>query len=63
MALNVITRLAGAIVELNAIVKIRKYKGLHEGLHFIFMAMEVHGAPRNDMDCFIRDCAHLFHGR
>ncbi len=28
-------------MKLNAIVKIRKYKGLHEGHHFILMPMEV----------------------
>jgi hypothetical protein len=27
------------------------------------MAMEVHGAPGCDMDCFIKECAHLFHNR
>jgi hypothetical protein len=43
--LNVISRLADVAAELNAITKIRKYKGLHEWHHFIPMAMEVHGAP------------------
>jgi hypothetical protein len=50
-------------VELNTITKIYKYKGLHEGHHFITMAMEAHGAPGCDMDCFIKECAYLFHGR
>jgi hypothetical protein len=54
---SVINRPRGAIVELNAIVKIRKYKGLHEGHHFILMAMEVHNTPRHDMDHFIKECA------
>ncbi len=27
------------------------------------MAMEVHGAPEHDMDCFIGKCAHIFHDR
>jgi hypothetical protein len=27
------------------------------------MAMEVHGTLKHDMDCFIRECAHLFHDR
>jgi hypothetical protein len=27
------------------------------------MALEVHYAPGHDMDHFIRECAHLFHGR
>jgi hypothetical protein len=42
MALNVITLLACAAVKFNAIIKIHKYKGLHEGHHFILMAVEVH---------------------
>jgi len=50
-------------MKLNVIVKIRKYRGLHEGHQFIPMAMEVHGAPRCDMDCFIKECACLFHDR
>jgi hypothetical protein len=49
-------------VELNAIAKIHKYKKFHEK-HHILMAMEVHGAPGCDMDCFIRECARLFHDR
>jgi hypothetical protein len=56
MATSAINQLACAIVKLNAIIKIRKYRGLHEGHHFILMAMEVHGAPRCDMDHFIREC-------
>jgi len=63
VALNVISRLVGAIIKHNAIAKIRKYKGLHEGHHFILMAMEVHPAPRCDIDYFIGECAHLFHDR
>jgi hypothetical protein len=27
------------------------------------MAMEVHGAPRHDMDHFIKECTCLFHDR
>jgi hypothetical protein len=27
------------------------------------MAMEVHGAPKCDIDCFINECVHLFHDR
>ncbi len=63
VVMSVISQLVGVIVEFNAIVKIRKYKGLHEGHHFILMAMEVHGALGCDMDCFIRDSAYLFHNR
>jgi len=63
MATNVISRLAGVTAELNAIAKIHKYKRLHEGHHFIPMAMEVHDAFGCDMNRFIRECAHLFHDR
>ncbi len=63
MTLSVISRLVGAIVELNAIANIHKYKRLHEGHHFILMAMEMHGAPWHDMDHFIKECARLFHDR
>jgi hypothetical protein len=34
----------------NALVKIRKYKRLHERHYFISMAMEVHDALGHDMD-------------
>jgi hypothetical protein len=61
VALSVISRLANTITKLNVIAKICKYKGLHEGHHFISMAMEVHGSPRCNMDHFIRECARLFH--
>jgi len=27
------------------------------------MAMEVHDTPKHDMDCFIRECARLFHNK
>jgi hypothetical protein len=63
VALNVISRLIGVVVKLSAIAKICKYRRLHEGHHFISMAMEVHGAPELDMDCFIKECAHFFHDR
>jgi hypothetical protein len=51
------------VVELSAITKNHKYKGLHEGHHFTSMAMEMHGAPGHDMDRFIKECARLFHDR
>ncbi len=63
MASSVINRPTSVITNLSAIVKIHKYRGLHKGHHFIPMAMEVHGAPRRDMDCFIRECARLFQDR
>ncbi len=59
----VINWLANVAMELNAIAKIYTYRRLHEGHHFIPMAMEVHGAPGHDMDHFIRECAHFFHDR
>ncbi len=63
MVSNVINRPRSVVMELNAIVKICKYRGLHEGHHFIPMAMEVHDAPGRDMNHFIKGCAHLFHNR
>jgi hypothetical protein len=63
VALNVINQPTGAIAELSAIAKIHKYKRLHVGHYLIPMAMEVHVAPKRDMDCFIRECAHFFHDR
>jgi len=50
-------------VELSAIIKIHKYKGLHEGHHFILMAMEMHNTHGWDMDHFIKECACFFHDR
>jgi len=50
MAMDVISRRIGVITELSAIVKIRKYKRLHEGHDFIPMVMEVHGTPERDMN-------------
>jgi len=63
MATSVISQLASVVAKLNTITKICKYKGIHEGHQFILMAMEVHGALRHDMDCFIRECVYLFHDR
>jgi hypothetical protein len=36
---------------------------LHEEDLFISMAMEVHNASEDDMNCFIKECVHLFHDR
>jgi hypothetical protein len=44
-------------MELSAIARIHKYKRLHEGHHFVPMAMEVHNAHGRDMDHFIKKCA------
>jgi hypothetical protein len=63
VATSVSSQLTSVIVKLSAIVKIHKYKDIHEGHHFIPMAMEVHGAPKHDMDHFISECAHLFRDR
>jgi hypothetical protein len=63
MVLSVINQLANATAKFTVVVKIHKYRGFHERHHFIPMAMEVHNTPRHDMDCFIREYAHLFHNR
>jgi hypothetical protein len=63
MASSVINQPTSVVAKFNAIIKIHKYKGLHEGQHFILMTMEVHGAPRHDTDCFIKECARIFHDR
>jgi hypothetical protein len=62
VASSVISQPTNAIAKLS-IIKICKYRGLHEGHHFILMAMKVHCAPRCDMNCFIREYAHIFHDR
>ncbi len=63
VATNVINRPIGATLKLSVIVKICKYRGLHDGHHFIPIAMGVHGALERDMDHFIRECVCLFHDR
>jgi hypothetical protein len=63
MALSAITRPIGAIVKVNAIAKIHKYRGLHERHHFVLMTMEVHDTPEHVMDHFIKEYARLFHNR
>jgi hypothetical protein len=50
-------------VELSAIAKIHMYRGFHEGCYFILIARKVHRTPGHDMDCFIKECACLFHER
>jgi hypothetical protein len=45
VAINVIHWPSCVIIEHNVIVKICKYKGLHERHHFISMVMEVHDTP------------------
>ncbi len=63
VALSVINQPTCATIEFSSIAKVRKYRRLHEGQHFISMAMEVHNTPMCDMDHFIKECAHLFHDR
>jgi len=63
VASNVISQPTSVVAKLSAIINIHKYKRFHEGQHFISMAMEVHGAPMHDMDCFFKECARLFHDR
>jgi hypothetical protein len=63
MALCVISRPTSIVTKLITIAKIRKYKGLHEGHHFIPMAMEMHDTFEHDMDNFIKECVCLFHDR
>ncbi len=63
LATCVINWLANVVVKINAIVKIHKYRRVHEGHHFISMSMEAHDAFKHDMDHFIKECAHIFHDR
>ncbi len=58
---NVINQPLGAVVKISAIVKIRKYRRVHERQHLISLAMEVHNTFGCDMDRFIKECACLFH--
>jgi hypothetical protein len=50
MASSVITWPIGVATKLNVIAEIYKNKRLHEGHHFIPMAMEVHGAFGHDIN-------------
>jgi hypothetical protein len=63
MVASVISQLLDVIVKCNAIVKICKYRGLHDGHHFISMAIEVDNTFEHDMDCFIKECVCLLHER
>jgi hypothetical protein len=59
VAMIVINQPVGVVTKLNTIIKICKYKGIHDGHHFIPMAMEEHGTLERDMVHFIKECAHL----
>ncbi len=61
--MNVTTWPIGAITKLNVIAKIRKYKKLHEGHHFIPIIVEVHNVVKHYMNRFITKCAHILHDR
>jgi hypothetical protein len=63
VASTVISQPTCVAAKLNTIAKIHKYRGLHEGHHFIPTTTEVHNALECDMDCFIKECARLFHNR
>jgi hypothetical protein len=63
VASSVISQPTCVVAKLNTIATIHKYRGLHEGHHFIPMAMEVHNALECDMDCFIKECVRLLHNR
>jgi hypothetical protein len=63
MVMCVINWLTNATTKINAFVNIHKYRGLHEGHHFISMSMEVHNTFKHDMDHFIKERARLFHDR
>jgi len=63
VALSVNSQPIGVVAKLSTIDKIRKYRRLQEGHHFIMMAMEVHIAFRRDVDCFIKEFVCLFHDR
>jgi hypothetical protein len=59
----VISQPLGVVVELSAIVKIRKYIRFHQGHHFILMVVDMNDTHGCDMDRFIGECSHLFYGR
>jgi hypothetical protein len=63
VASSAINQPTSANVKLYTVAKIPKYRRFQKGHLFIPMAMEVHGAPRCDMDRFIKKCVCLFHDR
>ncbi len=56
VATNVIHQITGVVAKLNTIIKIHKYRRIHEKHHF----MEVHGTLGRDIYHFIRECACIF---
>jgi hypothetical protein len=63
MVSNVISRLVNVVAKCNAIIKICKYRRLHEKHHFVPMPMEIQNIFGRDMDRFIKECACFFHDR
>ncbi len=63
VVLNVISWPVGVAAKFSTIAKICKYRKLHEGHHFIIMAMEMHDALWHDMDRFIKVCVCFFHDK
>jgi hypothetical protein len=61
VASNVINQPSSVDMELSAVIKIHKYRRLHEGHHFIPLALKVDNTPMRDMDHFIREFACIFH--
>jgi hypothetical protein len=60
---NVISQSANVAMKFNIIIKIRKYRRLHEGHHFIPLALKLNNTLERDMDHFMKECAYLFHNR
>jgi hypothetical protein len=46
-------------VKLSIIVKICKYRELHEGHHFISIIVKMHDTLKCDMDHFTKECVFL----
>ncbi len=53
VVMSVISWSTSVVLELNAIIKICKYKRIHEGHHFILMAIKVHDAPQTWYGSFL----------
>jgi hypothetical protein len=60
VGMNVKNWPTSVIIKHNVIAMICKYKGFHEGHHFISMGMEVHDIPERDMDCVLLGSVFIF---
>ncbi len=49
--------------NLGPLLRSANIESFSKGTIFILMAKEVHGAPGHDMDCFIKECIHIFHNK